>query len=244
MPTVVVTVDCEAAAYNRCFTKDLVKVAEEFTIPLTWLIQVSGKDPMSNMLLYHQEYLHRIPAWHEIGLHLHFEDGEGRYVENPAERGELIQLGKDVLKQCHVKPTAFRAGSFALLPSDLKYLEDIGILVDASAVPNANYKMFVDWNGASTHPYHPSYEDVRKVGDAQMLIVPVATYNGQFAYLNSEWEKLRSILEYHLQQNTPVICIGGYDYQDGSEVLRAAISFLKQHNARFTTLTQLASEYL
>jgi len=136
MPTVAITLDCEAADYPRCYTRDYIKVAEEFTIPITWMIQVSGKDPMGNVQLYYKEYLHRIPSWHEFGLHLHFEDRNGRYVEEPRERGELIQMGKDMLKQAHIKPTAFRAGSYALIPPDLKYLEDMGILVDSSGIPN------------------------------------------------------------------------------------------------------------
>ncbi|MEN3001836.1 MAG: hypothetical protein ABDI19_08355 [Armatimonadota bacterium] len=243
MPTVAITLDCEAADYPRCYTRDYIKVAEEFTIPLTWMIQVSGKDPMGNVQLYYREYLHRIPSWHEFGLHLHFEDQNGRYVEDPRERGEMIQMGKDMLKQAHIKPTAFRAGSYALIPPDLKYLEDMGILVDSSAIPNADYKMFVDWDGAPSRPYHPSYEDLRKPGEAKILMVPIATANGKIAYLDQGWEVVRPILEHHLEAGTPVICLGGYDYQDSTEALREAILLLKKHNARFTTLTQIVSEF-
>jgi hypothetical protein len=135
MPTVAITLDCEAADYPRCYTREYIKVAEEFTIPFTWMIQVSGKDPMANVQLYYREYLHRIPSWHEFGLHLHFEDAQGRYVEDPRERGEMIQTGKDLLKQIHLKPTAFRAGSYALTPPDLKYLEDMAFLWTAARFP-------------------------------------------------------------------------------------------------------------
>lgn len=242
MPTVTVTLDCEADAYPRCYTPDYIKVAEEFTIPFTWLLQVSGKDPMGNTNLYYKEYLHRIPSWHEFGLHLHFEDREGRYVENPKDRAEMIQMGKDMVKQAHIKPTSFRAGSYALIPSDLKYLEDIGILVDTSPIPDADYKMFVDWNGAPSKPYHPSYDDLCKPGEAKLLMVPVATHQGKVAYLDEGWDTLKGILEHHLNQQTPVICLGGHDYQDGVDTLREAILFLKKHGARFTSLTQLVSE--
>ncbi len=67
MATVVVSVDCAAANQGRCYTPELVRVAEEFHVPMTWLITVSANDPMSNIMLYHAEYLHRIPSWHEIG---------------------------------------------------------------------------------------------------------------------------------------------------------------------------------
>ncbi len=243
MPTVAITLDCEAADYPRCYTPDYIKLSEEFTIPFTWMIQVSGKDPMANPQLYYREYLHRIPSWHEFGLHLHFEDAHGRYIEDPRDRGDLIQTGKDMLKQVHIKPTAFRAGSYALVPPDLKYLEDMGFLADTSAIPNAEYRMFVDWDGAPEKPYHPSYDDLRKPGEARILEIPVATYNGKFAYLDQGWDTVRMILEHHLEHETPVICIGGYDYHDDVETLREAILLLKKHNARFATLTQIVSEY-
>jgi len=243
MPTVAITLDCEAADYPRCYAQEYIKVAEEFTIPLTWMIQVAGKDPMANVQLYYREYLHRIPSWHEFGLHLHFEDAQGRYIEDPRERGEMIQTGKDLLKQIHLKPTAFRAGSYALIPPDLKYLEDMGFLVDSSAIPDADYRMFVDWDGAPAKPYHPSYQDVRKPGEAKILIVPIATANGKIGYLDQGWEVIEPILRYHLDQGTPIICLGGYDYHDSVETLREAVLLLKKHNARFVTLTQIVSEY-
>ena len=128
MPTVAITVDCEAANENRCFTPEIVKIAEEFMVPVTWLIYVSEKVPTANADLYYREYLHRIPSWHEIGMHVHFENQNG-YVEDERARGSIIRMAKDVLKSHLIKPTSFRAGCFSLLPSDVKYLEDVGILV-------------------------------------------------------------------------------------------------------------------
>jgi len=43
-----------ASAYAR----ELVRVAEEYTVPLTWLIYVSASSPIANMNLYRDEYLH------------------------------------------------------------------------------------------------------------------------------------------------------------------------------------------
>jgi hypothetical protein len=241
MPTVIFTVDCESAHENRhCYTRDLAKVAEEFNVPITWMIYVSGKDPMSNVLLYHQEYLHRIPSWHEQGLHLHFEDDNG-FVEDPTERAEMIRMGKDVLKSCHVKPTAFRAGSFALLPSDIKVLEDVGFIVDSSAVPQANYKMFVDWTGAPTQPYRLSNDSVITPGNSTIMELPVATLNGSAGYLNGEFGAIKPVLEYHAD-NSEVIVLGAYDYKDSAETLREAIIFFKSKHARFATLTSAALE--
>jgi hypothetical protein len=134
MPNVVVSIDCEAANEGKAYTKELIRVAEEFTIPLTWLIYVSEKDPLSNLDLYRNEFFHRIPSWHEIGLLVKFESSQG-YISDPSARGDLIRIAKDAIKSRHIKPTAFRAHSFDLLPSDLPHLEEAGFIVDGSSCP-------------------------------------------------------------------------------------------------------------
>ena len=100
-----ISVDCICAAQGKCYGTEIVEAAEHYAVPLTWLIGVAEHDPMSNLRLYHNEYFHRIPAWHEIGLHLEFDASAG----NTVNRGDLIRVGKDLMKQFSVKPTAFRA---------------------------------------------------------------------------------------------------------------------------------------
>ena len=114
-PTVAISVDCVCAAQGKCYVSEIVAVAEQFNVPLTWLLGVAEHDPMTNVKLYHNEYLHRIPAWHELGLYLAFDTG----ASNTVERGDLVRIGKDILKQFSIKPTAFRAAGFAdnLLPT-------------------------------------------------------------------------------------------------------------------------------
>src|SRR5438093_5830032 len=97
MPTVAISVDCEAANIGKCYTRELIHVAEEFTVPLTWLIFISEKDPTSNVDLYYHEFFHRIPSWHEIGLLVSFENSMG-YLADPRERGDLIRIAKDTIK--------------------------------------------------------------------------------------------------------------------------------------------------
>jgi len=239
MPTVAVTVDCEAANEDRCFTPDIVKIAEEFLIPITWLIYVSEKNPTSNIALYYREYFHRIPSWHEVGLHLHFENSSG-YVEDQRTRAEIIRIGKDVLKSHLIKPTAFRAGCFALLPPDLKYLEDIGILVDSSPVPDSEYKLFVDWAGAPKQPYHPDYEDVTKPGAAKMLCIPVSVAAGQPAYMDKP-EAINALLREPMDDDT-IVCIGTHDYNNNLSLLRDTIAEFKQKGAKFRSLTEIAAD--
>src|ERR1700760_3842302 len=74
-PTVAISVDCVCAAQGKCFVSEIVAAAEQYRVPLTWLLGVDQHDPLANIKLYHNEYLHRIPAWHELGLHLTFDSG-------------------------------------------------------------------------------------------------------------------------------------------------------------------------
>jgi hypothetical protein len=239
MTTVAITVDCEAAITGKCYTRELIRVAEEYTIPLTWLIYVSEKDSMSNINLYHNEYLHRIPNWHEEGLLLKFENSNG-YISDPKERADLIRLGKDVLKTCHVKPTAFRAADFDLLSEDVKALEDIGILVDASACFGALDKQGVSRPDGPRQPYHPSYSEIGTPGDAKLLSAPLATYQGVCGYLDQGWDKVGQVVENSLK-NFPVTVLALSDDVDDVDVLRKAIEAGKNAEARFVTLTQLAT---
>lgn len=238
MPNVVLTVDCEGAHHDRCYTREYIKILEEEFVPASWMIHVSMKDPSANTNLYYHEYLHKIPNWHELGMKVNFENERG-YVEDEKERGNILWVAKDTLKSHLIKATSFRAGAFALLPSDVKYLEDMGILVDSSVVPDADYKMFVDWHGAPHEPYHSAAEDLKKEGSNKLLHLPIAVHEGKTGYLNGE--DLEPLFAANLERE--VIVLGVRDYMDSSDALRRAIQYFRNKGAHFTTLTQAASEH-
>lgn len=240
MPNVVITMDCEGAHHDRCYTAEYVRVLEEEFVPGTWLIHVSLKDPTANTNLYYHEFAHKIPNWHEIGMKVNFENERG-YIDDPKERANAILVAKDALKSHHFKATAARAGCFALLPSDVPYLEDIGILVDSSVIPDADYKMFCDWTGAPHEPYHSDPNDLKKVGSNRLLHIPVATHEGQYAYLDKGFDALLPLFEANLARE--VICFGVRDYYDSVADLRKTIRYFRERGAHFTTLTQAASEH-
>jgi len=240
MPNVVFTVDCEGAHHDRCYTSEFIKVLESEFVPCTWLIHVSMKDPSANTSLYYHEFIHKIPSWHEIGMKVNFE-GERGYVDDPKERGNIIYIAKDTLKSHTIKCTSFRAGAFALIPSDIPYLEEIGILVDSSVVPDADYRMFVDWHGAPHDPYHSSPDDLKRPGSNPILHMPVAVHNGRHGYLDAGLADLEPLYEANLDRE--VICLGLRDYNDSADVLRKTIGFFRSKGAHFTTLTQAASEH-
>jgi len=240
MPNVVITVDCEGAMHDRCYTGEYIKILEAEFVPCTWLVHVSLKDPSANTNLYYHEFIHKIPSWHELGMKVNFENERG-YVEDPKERGNIIWVAKDTLKSHMIKATAFRAGAFALLPSDVPYLEESGILVDSSVIPDANYRMFVDWAGAPSNPYHSDRHDLKKEGNNLLLHLPIATHNGQHGYLDMGFSNLCSLFE--ANADCEVITLGMRDYHDSVDDLRKTIRYFRDRGAHFTTMTQAASEH-
>jgi len=240
MPNVVLTVDCEGAMHDRCYTAEYISVLESEFVPCTWLIHCSQKDPSANTNLYYHEFVHKIPSWHEIGMKVNFENERG-YVEDPKVRGSILWTARDVLKSHLIKCTAFRAGAFALLPSDVPYLQEIGILVDSSVLPNSDYKMFVNWHGAPRNPYHGSADDLKVEGSNRLLHLPIATHAGKHAYLDLGWNDLEPILE--ANYDCEVITLGLRDYHDSVATLRRTIEYFRRQGAHFTTMTQAASEH-
>lgn len=240
MPNVVLTVDCEGAMHDRCFTGDYIRILEEEFVPCTWLVHVSLRDPSANTNLYYHEFIHKIPAWHELGMKVNFE-GERGYIEDPVERGKILWLAKDTLKSHLIKCTAFRAGAFALLPTDIPYLQEMGILVDGSVIPDSDYRMFVNWEGAPHEPYHSHSEDLKRPGNNRILHLPVATHLGRHGYLDLPWESLRELLDANLDRE--VITLGMRDYIDAAENLQRTIRYFRDKGAHFTTMTQAASEH-
>lgn len=231
-PTVAISVDCVCAAEGRCFVSEIVAVAEQYTIPLTWLLGVAEHDPMTNVKLYHNEYLHRIPAWHEIGLYLTFDTT----TNNTVSRGDLIRIGKDILKQYSIKPTAFRAANGDLEADDLRALEDIGILVDSTPGSSAGRPL-----GAPKAPYHPAYTHLHQAGDAKIWVVPVANVGGARGYLDDGFDKIKPIIDATLAE-TPVLSLALHDCVDNATNLRHVVDYLKKQQARFVTMTQLVTE--
>lgn len=240
MPNVVLTIDCEAAHHDRCYTSEIIRICEAEFVPCTWLIHVSMKDPSANTSLYYHEFMHRIPAWHEVGMKVHFENERG-YVEDPAERGSILWLAKDTLKAHLIKCTAFRAGSLALLPTDVPYLEEMGILVDSSVAPDADYRMFVDWHGAPHDPYHSDKANVSHKGHNRLLHLPIATHNGLHGYLDKPMSDLTGLFEANLDRE--VITLATRDYMDSTANLVETIRFFRNRGSHFSTMTQAASEH-
>ncbi len=231
-PTVAISVDCLCAEQGKCYVSEIVAVTERYNVPLTWLLGVAEHDPMRNVKLYHDEYLHRIPAWHELGLHLTFDTG----MTNTVARGDLIRVGKDILKQFSIKPTAFRAANGDLEAGDLKALEDIGVIVDSTPGSSAGRPL-----GAPNQPYRPSYDHLHQSGAAKIWIAPVANLNGARGYLDDGFDRIKPVIDAQLN-DSDVLSLALCDCVDNATNLNHVLDYLKQRDARFVTMTQLATE--
>ncbi len=232
IPLVVISVDSVCAAQGKCYVSEIVDTAEKYTIPLTWLLGVTEHDPMTNVKLYHNEYLHKIPAWHELGLYITFDNG----ASNTVARGDLIRIGKDILKSYSIKPTAFRAAKGDIEAGDIAALEDIGIMVDSSTGSATGRP-----SGSTVAPYHPSYDHPHQQGSAKIWELPVANIDGASGYLDGGFDKLKPIIDATLKV-TPVLNLALHDCVDNAATLSATIEYLKGKNARFVTMTQLITE--
>jgi len=68
--------------------------------------------------------------------------------------------------------SSFKAGWNFSNENTIKVLEELGIEYDCSPVKNSVVGP-VRWYNIPDSPYHPSYTDITKVGDAKVLMIPI-----------------------------------------------------------------------
>jgi hypothetical protein len=125
----------------------------------------------------------------ELGTHLHAEFIEPR-ASMDAERteafqgelppfveyGKLLNLTALFCKRFGRAPTSFRAGRYGLGKRTLRFLEQLGYVVDSSVTPHAWWRSGtggVSYLGAPDQPYHPAPDDFRRPGSMRILEAPV-----------------------------------------------------------------------
>ncbi len=134
----------------------------------------------------------------EVGAHLHpwetppFMPGglDVRYPAYPYELPPAVFAGKlerltDAIAKRIGRPTAYRAGRWGLAAEHLPILEGLGYQVDSSVTPLLDWRLTpgipwrdggrggVDYRCAPQRPYHPSYDDIRRLGSARIVEVPI-----------------------------------------------------------------------
>ena len=123
----------------------------------------------------------------EIGMHCHpwttppvadEERLKASFLSNMAPstvQQKLATVTEKIREAFDVQPVSYRAGRFGLAPSHLWILEDLGYRVDTSVTPLVSWVVEggPDYRDAPLMPYHPSYLDVTRDGNAKLLEVPV-----------------------------------------------------------------------
>ncbi len=167
------------------------------------------------------------------------------YVEDEKERGNIIWVAKDTLKSHMIKCTAFRAGAFALLPSDVPYLEEIGILArQFSVIPRRQLPRCSSVGPVlPTIPIIATADDLKREGQQSSpppshrspTMVSTATLTWALTDLVPLfWKQTRTLW---------VITLGMRDYHDSLADLQKTIRYFRERGAHFTTMTQAASEH-
>jgi hypothetical protein len=126
----------------------------------------------------------------ELGTHLHGEfvppDDHPdtpwtfmpQFLYRPeVEREKLANLTQLFESRFGYRPRSFRAGRFGLSRHTLRFLADLGYLVDSSVTPFWVHD-FGEWGkcnywGAPIQPYFPDWEEPYRPGSALVLEVPV-----------------------------------------------------------------------
>jgi hypothetical protein len=123
----------------------------------------------------------------EIGAHLHpwssppfrAEDVSAHAYPHtlPLEllERQLSELTATIESALGGRPTTYRAGRNGFDARSIPILERLGYTVDTSVDPlfNERRKGGMVFAGAPAQPYHPSYDDVRRPGNARILEVPI-----------------------------------------------------------------------
>ena len=90
---------------------------------------------------------------------------------------QLTELTQTIESEIGVRPTTYRAGRNGFDGRTLPILERLGYTVDTSVDPlfNERRKGGPAFAGAPRHPYHPSYDDVRRPGTSTVLEIPITS---------------------------------------------------------------------
>lgn len=118
---------------------------------------------------------------HEIAWHHHaYSYRDGKWIQNKDEQQIVIDLEKYAVIAGRYELKSVRLGWGHCSNTIMQKLDDLGFLVDSSAVPRPKYKWendAKDWSRAGLAPYHPSRLDYQRPGSKSLRIweVPIST---------------------------------------------------------------------
>jgi hypothetical protein len=166
----------------------LQKVLIQFpSIKTTWFFRIDRhmKDVFGKSLYIFEKNKKEI-EWlvengHEIGWHHHaYCQKAGKWVQNVLDEeicGDLRRYGEQALK---LGILSTRMGWAFQTNKTMKELDELGFLIDSSAIPRPKYEWEQysrDWTITSQKPYHPSVQDYRITNTINLRLweIPITT---------------------------------------------------------------------
>jgi hypothetical protein len=152
-------------------------------IKVTWLLRTDDAVGDQVIRKSRQKILSLKRQGDEIGIHIHTLAWDGkiwRQTREPQRETEIVGRAiRQFRKVLGFSPRVSRMGWNGMSNSIMSALQNVGIRIDASAVPG--YVMTgkrdnsINWKGTPKHPYHPHTEDYRKQGDMEILECPISS---------------------------------------------------------------------
>jgi hypothetical protein len=115
---------------------------------------------------------------HQIGSH-GYKHEQLWFKTYNQQLTELTKATEVLEAATGIRPKMFRAPMFSVTSSTIKALEVLDYKIDSSVIPGGRVKRFKglvtikSFEQAPKEPYHPSYKDVAKRGNAKILEVPL-----------------------------------------------------------------------
>lgn len=157
---------------NFGLTKGLPELLHFFHqrgIKATFHVQ-EQKDPNFSILLRYPEVYQAIEEYgQEISLHVHVKEDD--YDTRKLEIGAALER----LKKRGYQISSFKAGWYFTNENTIRILEEFGIQYDCSPRKNSIVGP-MNWFRIPDSPYHPSYKDITKIGDAKILMIPITNF--------------------------------------------------------------------
>lgn len=168
--------DCLRPGYTGDWRKDnpgltkgvaeLLQFFQEKGIRATFHIQEQSDENQSILRRYPEVYELVSKYGQEISVHVHVR--EAGY----AVREREITAAVNRVREHGYNISSFKAGWYFSNENTIKVLEALGIEYDCSPLKNSVTGP-VRWYDIPDSPYHPSYADITKVGNAKVLVIPI-----------------------------------------------------------------------
>jgi hypothetical protein len=147
----------------------LLNVFHKYDVKCTFFLQEQANPNISVVNKYPEVLDQILSMGHEIGLHTHIMESSYFARRREIREGYLRLLGQGI----EVK--SFRAGwNFTNSPT-IKVLEKMKIKYECSPWKN-RISGPMSWYNIPDSPYHPSYDDIMKIGTANLLVIPITNY--------------------------------------------------------------------